>query len=153
MGVQTVNIVQVNFSLRRWKGPALPGTRQRVYPLHCAFPHLRIPFCCSDRLCCVSPSAAATGSAVHSFTCASLSAAVPVAHLASSTVPGLAFLHFPTAWPGSVFVPPSATFLGFAYAGTNTQTMFWGEIMPGNAPTHTHFSPGHPLNLEKTCKF
>jgi len=79
--------------------------------------------------------------------------AVLVAHLASSAVPGLAFSCFPTAWPGSAFAPPSAAFPWFAYAETEAQTMFQGGIMPGNAPAHAHFSLGHPLDLEKTCKF
>ena len=52
MGAQTVNIVQVDFSLRRWKGPALPGTCQHVHPLCCAFPCPHIPFHCSNWLRC-----------------------------------------------------------------------------------------------------
>jgi len=77
----------------------------------------------------------------------------PLTFLPSSTVLGLVFLCFPTAWPGSAFVPPSATFPGFAYAGTNAQTMFWGEIMPGNAPVHAHLFLGPPLDLEKMQEF
>ena len=134
MDARTANIVQVDFSLRRWAQ-------------HCQAPiSVRI---CSTVLAptCMSPSAA------HSFTCANPSVVVPVAHLTSSTVPGLAFSHFPTTWTGSTFAPPSATFPGFAYAGTDAQTIFQGGITPRNVPVHAHFSLGPPLNLEKTRKF
>ena len=52
--MQTRNIVQVDFSLRRWKGLASPGTRWHAHPLHCACPFLHVPFRCSGQLCCMS---------------------------------------------------------------------------------------------------
>ena len=100
-----------------------------------------------------SPSAAAAGSAEGRFTCTNPSTGGPLTFPPSSTVPGLAFSRFPTAWPGSAFAPPPAAFPGFAYAGTDAQTMFRGEIMPGNAPAHAHLFPGPPLNLEKMREF
>ena len=100
-----------------------------------------------------SPSAAAAGSAEGSFTCANPSTGGPLTFPPSSTVLGLVFSRFPTAWPGSAFAPPSAAFPGFAYAGTDAQTMFRGEITPGNAPTHAHLFPGPPLDLEKMQEF
>ena len=51
----------------------------------------------------VSPSAAATGSAVPFFNHANLSAALLLAHSASSAGSGLAFLHPSAALPRCVF--------------------------------------------------
>jgi len=91
---------------------------------------------------CMSPSAAAVGSAEGSITHANPSTGGPLTYPPSSAVPGLVFLTFPAAWPGSVFAPPSAASPGLAYAGTNAQVFFWAEITPRNAFAHPHFTPG-----------
>jgi len=91
---------------------------------------------------CMSPSAAAAGSAEGSITHANPSTGGPLTYLPSSAVPGLTFSTFPTAWPRSAFVPPSAASPGLAYAGTNAQVFFWAEITPGNVFMHPHFTLG-----------
>ena len=92
---------------------------------------------------CVSPSAAAAGSAKGSITHANPSTGGPLTYPPSSTVLGLAFSTFPAAWPGSAFAPHSAASPGLAYAGTNAQVFFRAEIMPGNAFADAHFTLGH----------
>ena len=90
----------------------------------------------------MSPSTAAAGSAEGSITHVNPSTGGPLTYPPSSAVLGLAFLTFPTAWPGSAFVPPSTASPGLAYAGTNAQVFFRAEIMPGNAFVHPHFTLG-----------
>ena len=92
---------------------------------------------------CMTPSAAAAGSAEGSFTCTNWSTAVPLAYLPSSVAPRFALPPFPAALQGHAFVPPSAAVPGFAYAGTSALTFFWAEITPGDVLMHLHFSPGH----------
>jgi len=91
-----------------------------------------------------SPSAAVAGSAALSFTCVNPSMVGPVAYLPSGAALELAFLPYSATPPGYVFVPSSATVPWFTHAGTPAQTMFWAEIMPGNAFAHAHFPPRHP---------
>ena len=81
----------------------------------------------------VLPSAAAAGSAAHSFALTYPSGAVPHAYPPSSGVPGLVFVPFSAALPRRAFVPPSVTSTGFGNVGKTTQTSFWAEFMPGNA--------------------
>jgi len=119
------------------EGPASP-TQQRVHPLCCACPRL-------------SPSAAATGSAAHSFTCANPSAAVPVAHPPSSAFLGLAFSRLSPTSLGHAFAPSSTAGLGFVYVRTSPADTFWAEIMPGNTLVRSHLPPGLPLRLSNTC--
>jgi len=90
----------------------------------------------------VSPSAAAAGSAAHSFTFANPSGAVPLAYPPSSGRPGLAFAPFSAASLGSTFAPPSATGTGFGYVGTSAQTTFRADIMPRNTRTRVRLPPG-----------
>ena len=91
-----------------------------------------------------TPSAAATGSAVRSFTCANLSAAVPVAHPPSSAVLRLAFPRLSPASLGRAFAPSSAAGLGFVYVRNSPADTFWAEIMPGNTLAHACLSPRLP---------
>ena len=72
---QTLNIVEVDFSLRA----VSPGTRHRACLRRHAPP------------ACVPPSAAADGPAAHAFNCANLSASVPAANPSPSAVLTLAF--------------------------------------------------------------
>ena len=99
-----------------------------------------------------SPSVASAGPAEGYFTHSNRSMAVPPAYPPSSVVLGVAFSHGPTALPGRVFAPPSATILEFAYTGTDAQTLFRAEISPGNALARTHFS-GDSLDLVATREF
>ena len=92
---------------------------------------------------CASPSAAVAGSAKGSITHVNPSTGGPLTYPPSSAVPGLMFLTFPAAWPGSTFAPPSTASLGLTYAGTNAQVFFWAEITPGNAFADAHFTLGH----------
>jgi len=89
-----------------------------------------------------SPSAAAVGSAAPSFTRADRSTAYPLAYLPSGAAPGYAFSLLSAAPLGYALAPPSAAFPELGYTGNNSQTSFRAEIMPGNAPAHTHFFPG-----------
>jgi len=97
-----------------------------------------------------SPSAAATGSAVHSFNRVNPSAAVPVAHPPSSAVLRLAFSRLSPASLGRAFAPFSAAGLGFLYVRTSPADTFRAEIMPGNALARSHLPPGLPLGLSNT---
>ena len=93
----------------------------------------------------MSPSAAVAGSAVPSFTHADRSTAYPLAYPPSGAAPGYAFSLLSTAPLGYALAPPSAAFPELAYTGNNSQTSFQAEIMPGNAPAHTHFFLGSHL--------
>ena len=91
------HIVQVEFSLRKRKGPASP--RQRVdSPAH------------------ASPSAAVAGTAVRSFTCVDRSTPGPLAHPPLSAAPGLAFLPLSVAPPRHASA--ARTFPSAAVAGS-----------------------------------
>jgi len=100
---------------------------------------------------CASPSAAAAGSAAvagsaaPSFTRADRSTVYPLAYLPSDAVPGYAFSLLSAAPLGYALAPPSTAFPELAYTGNNSQTSFWAEIMPRNAPVHAYFFLGSHL--------
>jgi hypothetical protein len=73
-----------------------------------------------------SPSTAAAGSVVHSFTPGNRPTVDPLRYPPLSAVPGFAFSHFPPVLPGSTFAPLSAAAPGSAYAGTAHNIYFRG---------------------------
>ena len=101
---------------------------------------------------CTSPSTAATGSAAPFFHHANLSAALLLAHSASSAGSGLAFLHLSAALPGRVFAPPSGTGLGLTHAEESSEKKFRAEIMPGIALADVFIPRAPPDDLENFHK-
>ena len=95
-----------------------------------------------------SPSAVASGSAVHYFPCVSRITADPLAYPPSSTAPGLAFSPLPAVPPRPMFAPPSATVNWSAYLGTSIQNDFRALFQPRNMLAHAQ----NPLGDSTWCK-
>lgn len=92
---------------------------------------------------CAPPSAASAGPTEGYFSRANRSVVVPLAYPPSNGVLGLTFSHFPTASPGNAFAPSFSATAGSAYALSNAEMYFRGQITSGNAHAHMHFSLGH----------